>query len=131
MPKEQVVSETVKPVAAYSIGFKITGGSLIMLAGMVSVDTGGNTVGEGDIAAQTQKVFDNIRESLEAAGAGLKDIIRLTVYMTDRENFPGHMKVRTGLLSEPYPASTLLIISGLANPKWLVEIDAVAFIEDA
>ena len=67
---------------------------------------------------------------LEAAGAGLKDIIRLTVYLTDRADFPGHMKVRSGLLTEPYPASTLLIISGLARPEWLVEIDTVAFIED-
>ena len=129
MPKEQIVPETVKPLAAYSTGFKVSGGSLIMLAGMVSVDTGGNTVGEGDIGAQTQKVFDNIRDTLEAAGAGMKDIIRLTVYLTDRGDFPGHMKVRGGLLSEPYPASTLLIISGLARPEWLVEIDAVAFIE--
>ncbi len=130
MPKEQIVPETVKPVGAYSTGFKVSGGSLIMLAGMVAVDTGGNTVGEGDIGAQTQKVFDNIRETLEAAGGGMKDIIRLTVYLTDRGDFPGHMKVRSGLLSKPYPASTLLIISGLARPEWLVEIDTVAFIED-
>ncbi|MDA0999447.1 MAG: RidA family protein [bacterium] len=130
MPKEQIVSEKVKPVAAYSTGFKCSGGSLIMLAGMVAADVDGKTVGKGDMGAQTQKVFENIRDTLEAAGASLKDIIRLTVYITDRALFPDHMKVRMGFVSEPYPASTLLIISGLANPDWLVEIDAVAFVAD-
>ena len=130
MPKEQIVSETVKPVAAYSIGYKVSGGSLIMLAGMVAVDSGGNTVGEGDIGAQTKQVFGNIRGALEAAGAGMDDIVRLTVYLTDREDFPGHMKERAGILTEPFPASTLLIVSGLARPEWLIEIDAVAFVEE-
>lgn len=130
MPKEQIVTDKVKPVAAYSTGFKCSGGSLIMLAGMVAVGTDGNTVGKGDMGAQTQKVFENIRDTLEAAGATLKDIIRLTVYVTDRTLFSDHMKVRMNFVSEPYPASTLLIISGLANPDWLVEIDAVAFLAD-
>lgn len=130
MPKEQIVTDKVKPVAAYSTGFKCSGGSLIMLAGMVAVGTDGNTVGKGDMGAQTQKVFENIRDTLEAAGATLKDIIRLTVYVTDRTLFSDHMKVRMNFVSEPYPASTLLIISGLANPDWLVEIDAVAFVAD-
>ncbi len=130
MPKEQIVSETVKPVAAYSIGYKVSGGSLILLAGMVAVDAGGNTVGEGDIGAQTKQVFGNIRGALEAAGAGMDDIVRLTVYLTGREDFPGHMKVRGGILTDPFPASTLLIVSGLARPEWLIEIDAVAFVEE-
>ncbi len=130
MPKEQIVSETVKPVAAYSIGYKVSGGSLIMLAGMVAVDTNGNTVGEGDIGAQTKQVFGNIRGALEAAGAGMDSIVRLTVYLTDRDNFPGHMQVRAGILTDPFPASTLLIVSGLARPEWLIEIDAVAFVEE-
>ena len=130
MPKEPIVSETVKPVAAYSIGYKVSGGSLIMLAGMVAVDTNGNTVGEGDIGAQTKQVFGNIRGALEAAGAGMDSIVRLTVYLTDRDHFPGHMKERAGILADPFPASTLLIVSGLARPEWLIEIDAVAFVEE-
>ena len=60
----------------------------------------------------------------------MADIIRLTVYITDAANVPGCMEVRQTYFSEPYPASTLLIVSGLAKPEWLIEIDAIAFVED-
>ena len=129
MPKQQVNSDKVKPVAAYSTGWKVSGGHLIMLAGQVGADVDGNTVGT-DIQSQTQQVYENIKHALEAAGATMKDIIRLTVYLTDRANFPGSMEMRANYFDEPYPASTLLIVSGLARPEWLIEIDTVAFVED-
>ena len=131
MGKQQIVSEKVKPVAAYSTGWKVSNGHLVMLAGQVATDAEGRTVGGGDIQAQARQVYENIRAALEAAGAGMEDVIRLTVYLTDRAHFPGSVEVRQTYFRPPYPASTLLFVSGLANPEWLIEIDAIAFVEDA
>ncbi len=130
MPKQQIDSEKVRPVAAYSTGWKVSNGHLVMLAGQVATDTEGRTVGGDDVKAQARQVYENVKAALEAAGAGMEDVIRLTVYLTDRANFPGSAEVRQAYFSPPYPASTLLIVSGLANPEWLIEIDAVAFVED-
>ena len=130
MAKQQINSDKVKPVAAYSTGWKVSNGHLIMLAGQVAVDVDGNTVGGDDIRGQTRQVYENIKAALEAAGAGMADIIRLTVYITEPANVPGCMEVRQTYFNEPYPASTLLIVSGLAKPEWLIEIDAIAFVED-
>ncbi len=129
MAKQRIDSEKVRPLAAYSTGWKVSDGHLIMLAGQVATDTEGNTVGGDDIRAQTRQVYENIKAALEAAGAGMEDVIRLTVYLTDRANFAGSMEVRHTYFDEPYPASTLLIVSGLAKPEWLIEIDAIAFVE--
>lgn len=60
----------------------------------------------------------------------MEDVIRLTVYLTDQASIPGSMEARREWFSPPYPASTLLIVSGLAKPEWLIEIDAVAFVEE-
>ncbi len=130
MGKRQIDTEKVRPVAAYSTGWKVSNGHLILLAGQVATDVEGRTVGGDDVKAQARQVYENIKAALEAAGAGMEDVIRLTVYLTDRANFPGSTEVRQNYFSAPYPASTLLIVSGLAKPEWLIEIDAVAFVED-
>lgn len=130
MAKQQVDSEKVRPVAAYSTGWKVSNGHLIMLAGQVATDAEGRTVGGSDIKVQARQVYENIQAALEAAGAGMEDVIRLTVYLTDQASIPGSMEARREWFSPPYPASTLLIVSGLAKPEWLIEIDAVAFVEE-
>ena len=130
MAKQQVDSEKVRPVAAYSTGWKVSNGHLIMLAGQVATDAEGRTVGGSDIKVQARRVYENIQAALEAAGAGMEDVIRLTVYLTDQASIPGSMEARREWFSPPYPASTLLIVSGLAKPEWLIEIDAVAFVEE-
>ena len=130
MAKQQIDSEKVRPVAAYSTGWKVSNGHLIMLAGQVATDAEGRTVGGSDIKAQARRVYENIQAALEAAGAGMEDVIRLTMYLTDQASIPGSMEARREWFSPPYPASTLLIVSGLAKPEWLIEIDAVAFVEE-
>lgn len=130
MAKQQIDSEKVRPVAAYSTGWKVSNGHLIMLAGQVATDAEGRTVGGSDIKDQARRVYENIQAALEAAGAGMEDVIRLTVYLTDQASIPGSMEARREWFSPPYPASTLLIVSGLAKPEWLIEIDAVAFVEE-
>lgn len=103
-------------------------GDLIFTAGHVALDRGGNLVGNGDVRAQTEQVFSNLAAVLEAAGSGLDKIGKVTVFTTKLEYRPIIHEIRSRIFKEigHFPASTLAVVSSLANPDWLVEIEAVA-----
>lgn len=99
-------------------------GEQAWISGQVSVDEKGNTVGEGDIEAQTRQVFHNIGKALEALGAGFDDIVKLHVYSTDIDAHYGAIAAfRAEHFSAPVPSTTLQV-SRLVRPEWLLEIDA-------
>ena len=79
-----------------------------------------------DCAGQTRICFDSIAAILAEAGMNLGHIIRINAYVTGREHLPDYMAVRDGLFAEPYPASTLMIVSGFARPEFVVEIEVIA-----
>ena len=70
----------MKP-AGYSHVAKVTGGSLVYIAGQVSADASGNLVGEGNLEAQAEQVFKNLKAAVEAAGGSMADIIKMNVYL--------------------------------------------------
>jgi enamine deaminase RidA (YjgF/YER057c/UK114 family) len=79
-----------------------------------------------DCGGQTQLCFDNIEAVLREAGMGLQDIVRINAFVAGREHLRPYMEVRNRLFAEPYPASTLMIVSGFARPEFVVEIEAIA-----
>jgi enamine deaminase RidA (YjgF/YER057c/UK114 family) len=79
-----------------------------------------------DCAGQTALCFENIRAILAEAGMGLQHIVRINAFVSGREHLQPYMHVRNALFSEPYPASTLMIVSGFARPEFVVEIEAIA-----
>ncbi len=103
-------------------------GDLIFLAGQVPYDVNGNLVGKGDVGAQTEQVFRNIKDILEAAGSGLDMVGKVTVFTTKLEYRPAIHQVRSRIFDEfgHLPASTLAVVTSLADPDWLVEIEAIA-----
>jgi enamine deaminase RidA (YjgF/YER057c/UK114 family) len=86
----------------------------------------GQTVGKGDIEKQAVQVLENMKALVEQAGGTLAEIARIVVYLTAREHLPIVMDVRRRYFKEPYPATTAVIVAGLANAEWLVEIEATA-----
>ncbi len=123
--------EAPKPLGAYSVGMSVNAGRLLYVAGQVSVDTGGTLVGEGDVAAQTRQVFQNIGHILAAAGAGFGNVVEFTSYVVGRDSVAGFIEGRTQIFPElfpggDYPPNTLLVIEGLVRPEFLVEVKAVA-----
>ena len=105
----------------------LTGGATIVhISGQVPQDASGTNIGKGDVAAQTEKVIDNIEAIVVAQGGTLADVCKVTVFLTSRDDLPAVMEVRRKRFSEPFPAATALIVAGLANADWLVEIEAVA-----
>ncbi len=116
------------PTACYSQGIEISGKRLVFVAGQLPVDRSGSVVGEGDFKLQVTQVFRNIQAVLEDAKASFDDVVKLNIYVTDVKNLPLVQEVRSQYLTHPYPATTLVEITALANPKALVEIEAIAVI---
>src|SRR5581483_11714374 len=102
-------------------------GRSVVVSGQVPLDAQGDLVGAGDPERQAEQVFANLAVALAAAGAGMHDVVKLTVYLTDRADLAAFRRVRDRHLdtSRP-PASTLVLVPGLLHPGFRIEIDAVA-----
>jgi len=114
------------PRPRYSQSILTEGGKMLFIAGQTASDKDGNVVGKGDIKAQTRQVFDNIKAVLEAAGGSFDNMVMTTTYITDRKHREGYNEVRRDLYKQDPPTSTLVIVSGLANPDYLIEIAGIA-----
>jgi len=114
------------PRPRYSQGLLTEGGKILFIAGQTASDAEGNVVGRGDIRAQTRQVFDNLKAVLAAAGGSLDDLVMTTTYITDRKYREGYNEVRRGLYKADPPTSTLVIVSGLANEDYMIEINGIA-----
>jgi len=88
------------------------------------------SVGVGDVEAQTEKAMANIAMLLDEAGSSVRDIVKVVVYLTDIRYRETVYRVMGRWLKGVYPVSTGLVVSALARPEWLVEIDATAVISE-
>jgi 2-iminobutanoate/2-iminopropanoate deaminase len=104
-------------------------GNTVYVAGQLALDKGGKLVGPNDIGAQTRQIFENMRRVLEGGGASLRDVVKVTVFVTDIRYRDGYGEVRQEFFRTDPPASTLVQVAGLAIPGALIEIEAVAVID--
>jgi 2-iminobutanoate/2-iminopropanoate deaminase len=124
--------KTIQPTSSndprprYSQGILTEGGKVLFIAGQTASDKDGNVVGKGDIKAQTRQVFENIKAVLEAAGGSFDNVVMTTTYITDRKYREGYNEVRRDIYKQDPPTSTLVIVSGLASPDYLIEIASIA-----
>jgi len=118
-------SDIRPPFARYSHGIEVpTGQRLLFASGQLGIAPD-DTIPQ-DVEGQTRQCFDNIAAILREAGMTLADVVRINAYVTGREHLPGYMKVRDSYISDPPPASTLMIVSGFAREEFVVEIEVVA-----
>jgi enamine deaminase RidA (YjgF/YER057c/UK114 family) len=124
----QFLSPAVLPApAGFSQVAKVTGGQTIYLSGQVPLDAAGEVVGRGDFRAQAQQVFENIDSALAAAGAKFGQVVKLTMYVTDRSYLPTLREVRDQYVNTVAPpASTLVVVQGLVREEFLLEVEAIA-----
>jgi reactive intermediate/imine deaminase len=116
------------PVNGYSHAVSFTG-PMVVVSGQVPLDGQGQLVGRGDARAQVEQVFRNLAAALAAAGARMDQVVKLTVYLTDLADLEAFRQVRDDfVLSGTPPASSLVQVSGLVNPEFRVEIEALAAI---
>ena len=101
----------------------------IYISGQVAFDQSGALVGPGDLKAQTEQVFQNLKAALESAGATFDHVAKITIFMLDATQIQTYRDVRDRYLKDRLPASTLVQVVRLARPEWLIEIEAIALLE--
>lgn len=104
----------------------VRAGNTVYLRGQTAMDLDGNIVGVGDPAAQAENAMRCARILLEEAGARLEDVCKIVIYITDRAYREPVYRVVGRWLKGVYPVSTGLIVSGLAKPEYMMEIDIIA-----
>lgn len=131
MPR-RVISHPKLPApmrgGAFSAGVEASEGRTVYVSGQVSMDAEGNVVGEGDIRRQTETVLEHVKTVVEEAGGGMDDIVKVTVFIRDMGLYDEIHEVRRRYFEEPYPASSMIEVSALIDPRLLIEIEAVAVI---
>lgn len=115
------------PISHYSDA--VRAGNTIYVSGQASLDANGNLVGRGDVVAQTRQTLENMKTVLAAAGATLDDVVKVTVYLADRDDRPKVNEVRKEYFKANRPASTLIEISRFAIEGMLIEIEAIAVVK--
>lgn len=128
MAKTVITPPTMAAPNGYSYAIKKSG-TPVFISGQVALDGQGKLVGEGDAAAQTEQVFQNLRTVVEACGGTLDDIVKITIFVTDPAYRPAVAAARLKYFKEgQWPASTYLVVAALAVPQMLVEVEAVAML---
>ena len=113
-------------IGAYSQGVVVTGGRTLYVSGQIALDpSSGAMVGEGDVAAQAERVLDNVGAILAAAGMGFADVARATIYLADMADFAVVNEVYGRRFAAAPPARAAVQAAGLPKGA-LVEIDAIA-----
>ena len=102
-------------------------GNTVYISGQVPRGLDGKAMHVGDPAAQIRQVWTNLETAIRAAGGSLQDIVKTTTYVVGAENLGKIREVRMSILPEQgRPTSTTVVVAGLADPDFLVEVEAVA-----
>lgn len=126
-----VKSENLPPSPGYSQAVEIRRGRIIYVAGQVALDRSGKVVGEGDMRAQAQQTFENLRAALEASGAKFDNVIKLNYYFSDISQLSVVREVRDKFINTANPpASTAVEVKRLFREPFLIEVEAVAVVPE-
>ena len=106
-------------------------GPFIAVTGCAAIGADGQLVGEGDPYAQATRCIEVIREVLESAGASLADVVRTRMFVTDIEQWEAIGRAHREAFGDIMPATTMVEVSRLIDPRMLVEIEADAVVSEA
>lgn len=134
MAKEFFNPTSLAKPSGYNHGVLTRGGRLLFLAGQPGLDVNGNVTAPGDIVAQFTQAVSNIKAVVEEAGGTLTDIVKLTLFVTDRKAYKDNLRpigaAYRQFFGRYYPAMTLVECKGLFDDAALIELDAIAVLQD-
>jgi 2-iminobutanoate/2-iminopropanoate deaminase len=132
MPKLEISSDQLrKPIGNFSQATVVEAkGRLVFVSGMTARCPDGSIAGVGDITVQTRQVCENIKTAVEAAGGTLNHVCRVDVYVRNMEHFEAIHAVRREYFKPPLPASTMVEVTKMVSPDYLIEINAIAVIPE-
>ncbi|WP_100639264.1 RidA family protein [Marinobacter salexigens] len=124
MTNKSIIQTESAPKAIGPYSQAVKAGDTVYISGQIPLDPETMEVVAGDFSAKTRQVFDNLKAVCEAAGGGLKDIVKVNIYVTDLANFATVNEIMATYFPEPYPARAAVEVSAL--PKAVpVEVEAV------
>ena len=125
MAKQPVaVPALPNPVGPFSYAVRSNG--TLYVSGALGVDENWKVIAPNDVAAQGKKALDTIKTVLDAAGVPLSNVVKMTVYLTNAADYRAFNDVRRAFFSEPYPASTVVVVKELVIKDAVVEIEVIA-----
>ena len=115
--------------ATYSQGIKVTQAqTILLLSGQVAYTADGGVACRGDFKGQARGAFEAIKALVECQGGTMANVVKITTYVTDMRYRLDLAPLREEFLGKKGPASTLVEVSALAHPDWMIEIEAIAVI---
>lgn len=114
-------------IIGYSRAVKV--GNIIEVTGTVASDDDGAIIGPGNGYEQTKFIYQRIEKILSAAGAGMKDVVRVRMFVTDIKRWEEYGKAHSEFFKDIKPCNTMVEVSALIEPGFLIEIDATAILE--
>ena len=121
-----IVPEGLAANPAFSPGVRV--GELLFVSGQIAQDAAGNAVGVGDCEAQTRQVMSRIRTIVAAAGATMSDVVKITTFLVNLDDYPAFSRVRSETFPDSPPASSTVVVAALVRPEFLVEVEAIVHI---
>lgn len=124
--------QTLSSPRGYSHAISVSGNhKTIYIGGQNAIDQQGNIVGKGSLKMQTEQALTNIEKILKEANAKLENVVKFNIYLVVGQNpQEGFQAFQQKWSSKNFPTITVVFVSGLGNPEWLVEIDAVAVVAE-
>lgn len=132
MRREILVPESLADPHGFNHGVAVEGGRTVYLAGQDATDPDGELVAEGDLVGQFERAMSNLAAVVEEAGGTSEDIVKLTVYVADREAYRANLSELGEVFREyvdDYPAMALFEVSGFFKEGALVELEGVAVVD--
>jgi len=123
-----IIATDLAPAAIGPYSQAVRAGNTVYFSGQIPLDPATGALVDGDIAAQTRRVFDNLTAVAQAAGGSLAHIVRVGIYVTDLANFATVNAVMAEYFQSPYPARSTIEVSALPKSAQ-VEVDAVMVLD--
>lgn len=122
----QQVQTEADPFEPFALSQAIALGDWLFVSGQAALDAQGGVVGVGDFVQQAEYAFGNLQQVLQAGGASLDDVVKVTLFLTDMGHFPKVVELRRRFFRQPYPADSIVEVNALALPDLMFEIEAIA-----